>query len=248
MVPLMFAKIMGIESKRISAQAATRIGGATGVGGAAPWGPPDMNYQVGQRYIIKRGQNSKLSCDPRGKDHLDDDDGDGDGPSNRSCLALGDGRGGDWYRDNIIPGPPGFTDILRVGQMVTTEPGNKAGPTDQGTQARLDACPHSPKCGSGGYVPGCPRIIVVPIIDIFDNGRIERPIIRFEAFILDDNSLDLNQRGFTKYSVGGAEEMTKVGLGGVTATYISGYMAPSGTAGGLTGGNLGGVKVVHLIR
>ncbi|MBU1486652.1 hypothetical protein KKH56_01170 [bacterium] len=249
MVPLMFTKMLGITSKQIWASAATRIGGATGVGGgAAPWGPPDMNYQVGQRYIIKRGQDSKLSCDPRGKDYLDDDDYGGDGPSNRSCLALGDGRGGDWYRDNIIPGPPGLTGILRVGQMVTTEPGNKAGPTGQGTQARLDACPHSPKCGSGGYVPGCPRIIVVPIMDIFDNGRIERPIICFEAFILDDNSLDLNQRGFTKYGVGEAEEMTKVGLGGVTATYIGSYVAPSGTAGGLTGGNLGGVKVVPLIR
>jgi len=49
MVPLMFTKMLGIETKQISAQAATRIGGATGVGGAAPWGPPNMNYQVGQR-------------------------------------------------------------------------------------------------------------------------------------------------------------------------------------------------------
>ena|GEM_PF-364558 len=243
MVPLMFAKIMGIESKRISAQAATRIGGATGVGGAAPWGPPDMNYQICLRYIIKRGHDSKLP--------------EGGGSSNYSALALGDQQGADWYRDNITPGPPGFTGILRVGQMITTEPGNMEGPTAQGVgggglvpveKSRLGACPHTPKCDGCNYVPGCPRIVVVPIVNIFANGRIDRPIIRFEAFLLDENSLDDNDQGYTKYSEGGAEVWEKVGNGGVTATYIGSAVVPSGEMGGLNSRNLGGVKVIRLIR
>ena len=132
--------------------------------------------------------------------------------------------------------------------MITTKPGNMVGPNDQGTQARLDACPHTPKCGAGGYVPGCPRIVVVPIIDIFDNGRIDRPVIRFEAFVLDDDSLDNNQQGYTQYSEGGAEVLETVGNGGITATYIGNYVAPSGQMGGLNPGNPGGIKVMQLVR
>lgn len=234
MVPLMFTKMLGITSKQISAQAATRIGGATSVGGAAPWGPPDMNYQICQRYIIKRGQNSRLPG--------------GGGSPNYSGLALGTEQGADWYRDNIAPGPPGFTGILRVGDIITTEPGDMVGPTDQGTQARLDACPHTPRCGGCNYVPGCPRVIVVPIMNIFANGRIERPIIRFEAFVLDNNSLDNNDRGYTKFSEDGAEVWQQVGNGGVTATYIGSVVVPSGQMGGLNSGNLGGIRVTQLVR
>lgn len=236
MVPLMFTKMLGITSKQISASAATRIGTATSIGGGgvAPWGPPDMNYQICQRYIIKRGQNSKLPG--------------GGGSPNYGGLALGTGNGANWYRDNIAPGPPGFTGILRVGDMITTEPGNMVGPTDQGTQARLDACPHTPKCTGCNYVPGCPRIIVVPIMNIFNNGRIQRPILRFEAFVLDDNSLNDNDSGYTKFSEGGAEVWKQVGNGGVTATYIGSYVAPSGGMGGLNSGSLSRIKVTQLVR
>ncbi|MBU0723308.1 hypothetical protein KKH46_03855, partial [Patescibacteria group bacterium] len=233
MVPLMFAKIMGIESKRISAQAATRIGGATGVGGAAPWGPPPLDYQECQRYMLKRGQGSQTKV--------------GTGLSNYSALELpgiGPTPGADWYRDNIIPGGKGSTVMLSVGDNIQTEPGNMVNPTGHGVNERLSMCLHTPKCGSGGcnYIPGCPRVVIVPIMNIDQNGKYEIPILRFEAFLLDENSFDKNQ----EVLVDGV--IQPVGNGGVTGIYLGSYMAPSGTAGGLTGGNLGGVKVVHLIR
>jgi len=85
-------------------------------------------------------------------------------------------------------------------------------------------------------------------MNIFDNGRIERPIIRFETFLLDNNSLNNNDQGFTKYSEDGVEVWQQVGNGGVTATYIGSAVVPSGEMGGLTPGSLGGIKVTHLIR
>ncbi|MBU0723309.1 hypothetical protein KKH46_03860 [Patescibacteria group bacterium] len=214
-VPLMFTKMLGILTKELSASAGVRIGSLAGmVGeGPAPWGPPPLYYQPGQRYMLKRGQGSGTKV--------------GTGPSNYCALALPGSTGANDYRDNIIPGPPGFTGTLKVFDLIETEPGNMVGPTDQGVTGRL---------AMGADV------VIVPIMDIRQNGRYQSPIYRFEAFRLDGDSLDKNQ----VVEVDGI--MQKVGNGGVTAVYLENYVTSKGIMGGLCPSTVCRIKVIQLVR
>ena len=57
------------------------------------------------------------------------------GPGNWDLLALG-GVGGNNLRTNIADG---YNSMVSVGDWVTTEPGKKVGPVDQGFQDRLNS-------------------------------------------------------------------------------------------------------------
>ena len=59
------------------------------------------------------------------------------GPGNWDLLALG-GVGGNNLRTNIANG---YNAMVSVGDWVTTEPGKKVGPVDQGFQDRLNQAP-----------------------------------------------------------------------------------------------------------
>jgi Flp pilus assembly protein TadG len=108
------------------------------------------------------------------------------GPGNWDLLALG-GTGGANLRTNIANG---YNSMISVGDWVTTEPGKKVGPVDQGFQDRLDLA--SSVDPSGTYLTHSvtdPRILVLPVVDWeHPNGRSSVEVTAFATVWLDSYS------------------------------------------------------------
>jgi Flp pilus assembly protein TadG len=108
------------------------------------------------------------------------------GPGNWDLLALG-GVGGSNLRGNIADGYSGY---ISVGEWVTTEPGKKVGPVDQGFQDRLDAAASSDPSGTYlSHSPTDPRVLVLPIVNWEgQNGRSQVEVDAFATVWLDSYS------------------------------------------------------------
>ncbi len=106
------------------------------------------------------------------------------GPGNWDLLALG-GVGGNNLRTNIANG---YNGMVSIGDWVTTEPGKKVGPVDQGFQDRL-----SHNAISGGtfssHSLSDPRVLVLPVVNWEDqNGRSSVEVTAFATVWLDSYS------------------------------------------------------------
>ena len=117
------------------------------------------------------------------------------GPGNYGFLAL-DGKGGDDLRETIERG--GSVTKYNVGDEVLTEPGQKTGPLSQGLNGW--AASNGDSMGSScddffanrSYVDGklvitkrCEyRVVLIPIIDHWPNGRNEVTILGFAQVYL----------------------------------------------------------------
>lgn len=159
-VPMGFARVLGFDEVTVTAAAEAEVGGAAAVSGVQPFGIDEQPLRFGERYT--------LVLDRPGS------------PGNFHLLALG-GRGADDVRDNIRHGYPGW---LRVGQSVETEPGHKTGAVEV-YRERIQADPASTYLD---YPPGSPRVVIVPIIEGFDDakGRDRVTITGFAAFFLEE--------------------------------------------------------------
>lgn len=133
------------------------------------------------------------------------------GPGNFLAVAYNGERGGNKYRDRIAGrGAPITIDVGKtLSELnITTEPGNKIGPTGQGMDDRIgnDTWTFDSWKAQGestGTYPQTPRIVVVPIIEDPINplgGRKPLQIVGFAGYFLE---------GFDKKS------------GGVTGRFIS---------------------------
>src|SRR6202162_4057967 len=84
------------------------------------------------------------------------------GPGNWDLLALG-GTGGSNLRSNIANG---FNSMITVGDWVTTEPGKKVGPVDQGFQDRLNSAASVDPSGTySSHTLNDPRVMILPVVD-----------------------------------------------------------------------------------
>jgi hypothetical protein len=112
-------------------------------------------------------------------------EGAGDGTTgNYGALALG-GTGASNYRTNLING---YDDsVLHVGDSIETEPGNMAGPTLDGITSILDSDSHTHTDDLSQLEVGCPRVIIIPVVDSLDvEGRSTVQIVGFSSFFLDE--------------------------------------------------------------
>lgn len=173
-----------VTSGRTTTTATAIAGSVVASPGVMPFGLLDLNgpdpgfgYTFGQVVMIKEVP------------------GKGFGPGNYGFLAL-DGKGGANLRDVIAQG--GSKTRYKVGDDVDTEPGQKTGPTEQGLNAW--AASHgdsmSSSCsnwnGSHSYVDGklaipakCQyRVILIPVIDHWPNGRHSVEILGFAQMYL----------------------------------------------------------------
>lgn len=105
------------------------------------------------------------------------------GPGNWDLLALG-GVGGNNLRTNIANG---YNSLVSVNDWVTTEPGKKVGPVDQGMQDRLD---HAASVNASGTYSSHsltnPRVMVLPVVDWeHQNGRSSVEVKAFATVWLD---------------------------------------------------------------
>ncbi len=108
------------------------------------------------------------------------------GPGNWDLLALG-GNGGANLRTNIADG---FNSMISVGDWVTTEPGKKVGPVDQGFQDRLDsAASVDPNGTYSSHTLNDPRVMILPVVDWeHPNGRSSVEVMAFASVWLDSYS------------------------------------------------------------
>ena len=166
-VSLLFARLLGFSQMDVRARSAARVASVRALTGAVPIGVVQQDFEYGRLYALKYGPGG-----PQGQHH-----------GNFGALALG-GQGGRTYEDNLRDG---YNGVLRIGDVVKTKRGNMAGPTRHGVEDRIGRCWHIPKCTPDHFVPGCPRLVYVPVVDTLDvDGRKEGPtIVGFAAFFLE---------------------------------------------------------------
>ena len=111
------------------------------------------------------------------------------GPGNFHALALG-GDGADTYRDNI---KDGYQGVINLYDWLDTEPGNMAGPTEQGVQDRIDRCNCHDSFQENGTIcsnRGCPRFVTTPVFSelvTVKPGKTQVQVIAFATFYLVDH-------------------------------------------------------------
>lgn len=165
-VKFFFAPLIGIEKTTVSASATAAASTIIRMRNIVPFGVVDQEFKYGEQYILKYGAGGNSNSYH----------------GNYGALALG-GNGASTYRDNI---KYGYQGELGVGDRVNTEPGNMAGPTDQGVSYRKSQCVHG--CNFTTQIEAnCPRVVITPVIDSLDvNGRKEVTIVGFAAFFLEE--------------------------------------------------------------
>jgi hypothetical protein len=176
-VPYYFAKVLGLKSGTVAASASAAAqfapstvnaplpgsipaGGdnngnngdncpCTAVCGLIPIGLDyNTTYKDGTQIVLQQGEL---------------------GPGNWDLLALG-ARGGSNLRTNIACG---YNSMITVGDWLTTEPGKKVGPVDQGFQDRLNQAATADPSGTySAHALTNPRVMVIPVVDWeHQNGR-----------------------------------------------------------------------------
>lgn len=165
-----FAKVLGITSGTVSARASARVAGLRSFTGAAPLAVPNQNFDFYTRYILKQGANSPEPSPL--------------GPGTYGALSLG-GSGASNYEHNL---KYGYDQKLMVGDEVNTETGNMSNPTKRALDYRIDQCCHTPACTQTHFLPGCPKILIVPVYEPskIENGQVKRiRITGFAAFLVE---------------------------------------------------------------
>jgi len=193
-VPYYFAKVFGLTSGIVAASAS-----------AAPQFPPSTVNATNPSQIPPGGDNNGnngTTCSNIGQCQLmpiglDSNTvySDGEqitlqqgqvGAGNWDLLALG-GTGGNNLRTNIANG---YNGQVSVGDWLTTEPGKKVGPVDQGFQDRLDQALSADPSGTyASHSVNDPRVLVVPVVDwAHPNGRSSVVVTAFASVWLDSYS------------------------------------------------------------
>jgi Flp pilus assembly protein TadG len=169
-------------SAPVSATASAVVGSVVGAAGVMPFGLEDENGPGTPGFGYTFSQAVTIKEPPGNQHHL--------GPGNYGLLAL-DGRGGSTLRDTISQG--GSSTFYTIGDKVYTEPGQTAGPVRQGLDewassnhdSMSSSCndwsgSHTYTDGKLGITPRCKyRVVLIPIIDDWPNGRGEVTILGF---------------------------------------------------------------------
>jgi hypothetical protein len=193
-VPYYFARVFGLTSANIAVAATAE----------APYAPTTVNAST-PAHVPSGGDNNganggtcatTCSCGllPIGLD-ANTVYSDGEalnlqqgqlGPGNWDLLALG-ATGGANLRTNIANG---YNSIVTVGDWLTTEPGKKVDPVDQGFQDRLNCAAITDPSGTySNHSLTDPRVMVLPVVDWeHQNGRSQVLLKAFASVWLDSYS------------------------------------------------------------
>jgi hypothetical protein len=156
-VPYYFARVVGLSSGLVTAQATAGLEGAGAVNGMVPIGIDSRTtYTYGQSISLMTGQY---------------------GPGNWGPLALG-GTGASNFASNI---QFGYSGEISVGQLITTETGQMVGPTRSAFNARLAAGADSYPSGTfANHTITDPRVVTVPMINYASvGGTSQVPVLGF---------------------------------------------------------------------
>ncbi|RPF53962.1 Tad domain-containing protein [Aquisalibacillus elongatus] len=148
-----FMRLFGIDSIDVNVKATARIGQMGRAMGAAPLGideSVELNY--GEEYTLKV-------------------DEDGVEAGNFGVLAL-DGPGSKTYKETLISG---FDEMLEVGNVIDTQTGNIAGPTEEATDILVNSCDDM-------YERDCPRVLLVPVYKPHDYDQNQMKQVEITGF------------------------------------------------------------------
>lgn len=194
-LPTYFARLLGIDSVPVSAKSAASTGTMKTVTGLVPLAIPDQDLVYGHQYILKLGSPGSQIAPGVATSVLS---GDFRVSGNFGAIALG-GKGAHNYEMNL---KYGYDAEINVGDILLTEPGNMAGPTVRGVEYRLSQCRHMPRCTVDKYHKDCPRLVILPVIDGFGNGRSEVRVLGFATFLLEDTGQEGQGNGKQSYILG----------------------------------------------
>lgn len=188
-VELCFARALGINRKNVEVRAKARIAPISSTGGVVPFGVIEDEFKFGEEITLKEGA------------------GDQEYNGWFGALSLG-GTGAHIYRDNIKYGYP---EEISIGDIISIEAGNMSGPTKAGVEYRIAQCPHTPRCSINSFVEGCPRILIVPIVNVETTNENGHPftvkVKGFGAFLVEEYTGNGNEnqvRGaFIQYVIPG---------------------------------------------
>lgn len=163
-VDFFFAKALGFTYVDVNAASKAAAQPLTSATGVRPIGVADFPFVYGSSYVLKNGAGGGYN-------------------GNFGALSLG-GKGANVYRNNL---KYGYSQKLKIGDWIETEPGNMKGPTIDGIQYIINQCNHTPKCSISQYDPDCPMVITLPILNtLLVNGRGEVQVVGFAKFLLQE--------------------------------------------------------------
>mgnify|MGYP005850911405 CR=1 FL=1 len=169
-VPLFFARVLGRSSSQVAATATAAISPVSAMSGIAPLSVAEQPFIFGLEYQLKDSP-SEISDPAHGSGWY--------GP-----LSLG-GGGADNYLNSL---KHGYSGKLKVGDIVNTETGNMDEPTSIGIAYRVSSCHHSPACSISQFDPGCPRVLLIPVVHplLDDKNQVKQvQVVGFASFLVD---------------------------------------------------------------
>ncbi len=212
-VPMTFARILGVDASTVQAQAAAELSGVSGAKGLRPFGieePPGQSFEFGVVYTLKLSSIDN-------KDKKDKDESQYPYHGNFHILAFtGEEVGAADYLDKIINGYDGE---VKIGDSVLTQPGNITGKTREGINTIISWDNHSWEWYMSNLndLYNSPRIITLPIVVGYEDasGRSYVTVVGFASFYVEelDNNSQVKGR-FVKRVIPGSS-------GGGSTTYGS---------------------------
>jgi len=181
-VPYYFARLVGLTSGVVTAQATAGLQNVSSVNELVPVGIDSRTtYTYGQQINLMTGQY---------------------GPGNWGPLALG-GTGASNFANNV---QNGYDGQFSVGQLLSTEPGMMTGPTRSAFNARINAGADEYPGGTfANHTLDDPRLLTVPMVDYANiNGSSQVPVLGFaELWLVGIDSHDTITTYFIKQVANG---------------------------------------------
>ncbi|PKM90758.1 MAG: hypothetical protein CVU87_01370 [Firmicutes bacterium HGW-Firmicutes-12] len=165
-IDLFFARVFGFNDSTASAQAKAKLEPLTGVKGVVPLGVEEQTFIFGETYVLK---------------YAGGDDPEGDYHSGWLGILALQGPGAKLYLEDL---KDGFDEEIKIGDVLNIQTGNISGNTYEGIQYRIDRCNHIPYCANDHYDPGCPRVLLVPVIEEYADKQVR--VKGFSAFLVDE--------------------------------------------------------------
>jgi len=164
-VNLLFARVLGIQSSNITAQATAQAGYMTAMIGVSPLGIEEQQLDYGRLYTLKTGAPPTMGAGEFG------------------ALVLGN-PGADDYEKFLTYGYDGQ---IQIGQILSTQTGNISNPTVRAIENRFLRDTRVPKNSISAYDRDAPQILLVPIYqpyEVISNQIRKVKVTGFAAFFV----------------------------------------------------------------
>lgn len=150
--PTYFAQLFGVHNWNISTTATAAYSPIVSAKGIMPFGVTATAVQDAEQ-----NPSTEVSLTASNQS-----------AGNWGYLSIG-GNGANTLASNIQNGSPG---TFKVGDSITTKPGKNTGPVASAIQSRIDADSGVAACSSySTATESCNRVVTVPVMDGFSNGR-----------------------------------------------------------------------------